>query len=90
MLDEPAAGLAAPDVGKLKELIRRVSERGVTIILIEHHMDVVTELCHTVTVLDGGRVIAEGTPAQVKRHPAVVAAYLGAVESAPASVEGSA
>ncbi len=82
VLDEPAAGLALPDVSKQKEIIRRVSARGVTIVLIEHHMDVVTELCHTVTVLDGGRVIAEGTPDEVKRHPAVVAAYLGAAEEA--------
>jgi branched-chain amino acid transport system permease protein len=84
VLDEPAAGLAHPDVAKLKEMIRRVAARGVTIVLIEHHMDVVTELCDTVTVLDGGRVIAEGTPDEVKRQPAVIAAYLGAVEGAPA------
>jgi branched-chain amino acid transport system permease protein len=86
VLDEPAAGLAHPDVTKLKEMIRRVNGRGVTIVLIEHHMDVVTELCNTVTVLDGGRKIAEGTPDEVKRHPAVIAAYLGAVEGAPAPV----
>jgi branched-chain amino acid transport system permease protein len=86
VLDEPAAGLAHPDVAKLKELIRRVSARGVTIVLIEHHMDVVTELCHVVTVLDGGRVIAEGPPDAVKRHPAVIAAYLGAVAGAPPPV----
>ncbi len=95
VLDEPAAGLAMPDVAKLKEMIRRVNGRGITIVLIEHHMDVVTELCNTVTVLDGGRKIAEGTPDEVKRHPAVIAAYLGAVEgapapAAPAPVEGGA
>ena len=81
VLDEPAAGLAGPDVAKQKEIIRRVHGRGVTIVLIEHHMDVVTELCDVVTVLDGGRVIAEGRPEEVKRHPAVIAAYLGAVET---------
>jgi branched-chain amino acid transport system permease protein len=81
VLDEPAAGLAVPDVAKQKEIIRRVHERGVTIVLIEHHMDVVTELCDVVTVLDGGRVIAEGRPDAVKRHPAVIAAYLGSVEA---------
>jgi branched-chain amino acid transport system permease protein len=84
VLDEPAAGLAAPDVAKQKEIIRRVHERGVTIVLIEHHMDVVTELCDLVTVLDGGRVIAEGRADEVKRDPAVIAAYLGAAEPATA------
>jgi branched-chain amino acid transport system permease protein len=82
VLDEPAAGLAGPDVAKQKEIIRRVHGRGVTIVLIEHHMDVVTELCDVVTVLDGGRVIAEGRADDVKRQPAVIAAYLGAVEAA--------
>jgi ABC-type uncharacterized transport system ATPase subunit len=56
-------------------------------VLIEHHMDVVTQLCETVTVLDGGKVIAEGTPEQVKRDPKVMAAYLGSAEAAgPAAV----
>ena len=60
ILDEPAAGLAHPDVSKLVEIIKRIHQRGITIILIEHHMDVVSELCDVVTVLDGGKVIAEG------------------------------
>jgi len=77
ILDEPAAGLAHPDVVRQVEVIRRIHERGLTIVLIEHHMDVVTELCDAVTVLDGGKVIAEGRPEQVKRHPRVIAAYLG-------------
>jgi ABC-type branched-subunit amino acid transport system ATPase component/ABC-type branched-subunit amino acid transport system permease subunit len=87
ILDEPAAGLAHPDVVRLVEIIRRIHARGVTVVLIEHHMDVVTQLCETVTVLDGGKVIAEGTPEQVKRDPKVMAAYLGSAEAAgPAAV----
>ncbi|MEA2696858.1 MAG: branched-chain amino acid transport system ATP-binding protein livM [Myxococcales bacterium] len=78
ILDEPAAGLSQPDIVRQMEIIKRVHERGVTIILIEHHMDVVSGLCDVVTVLDEGKVIAEGSPVEVKRHPAVIAAYLGA------------
>jgi ABC-type branched-subunit amino acid transport system ATPase component/ABC-type branched-subunit amino acid transport system permease subunit len=78
ILDEPAAGLSHPDIVRQMALIRRVHERGVTIVLIEHHMDVVSGLCDVVSVLDGGKLIAEGTPDEVKRHPQVIAAYLGA------------
>jgi ABC-type branched-subunit amino acid transport system ATPase component/ABC-type branched-subunit amino acid transport system permease subunit len=81
ILDEPAAGLAHPDVVRQVEVIRRINGRGLTIVLIEHHMDVVTELCHVVTVLDGGRVIAEGRSDQVKRDPRVIAAYLGSASA---------
>ena len=85
ILDEPAAGLALPDVNKLVEIIWRIHERGITIILIEHHMDVVSELCDVVTVLDGGRVIAEGSAEEVKRDPRVIEAYLGTASEAAAT-----
>ena len=78
ILDEPAAGLAHPDAHNLVEIIHRIHGRGIAIVLIEHHMDVVTALCNTVTVLDGGHVIAEGPADEVKRNPKVVEAYLGA------------
>src|SRR5690606_27032379 len=78
ILDEPAAGLAHPDAQQLVEIIRRIHGRGIAIVLIEHHMDVVTALCNPVTVLDGGQVIAEGPAAEGKRNPKVVEAYLGA------------
>ncbi len=77
ILDEPAAGLAYPDVSNLIKIIWDIHQRGITIILIEHHMDVISELCDVVTVLDGGRVIAEGSAEDVKRDPGVIEAYLG-------------
>ena len=89
ILDEPAAGLAHPDLLRQMEIIKKVHSRGVTILLIEHHMDVVSGLCDTVTVLDGGRIIAEGTPTEVKRQPKVIEAYLGEVEAGPAAPAGA-
>ncbi|HMA12622.1 MAG TPA: ATP-binding cassette domain-containing protein, partial [Steroidobacteraceae bacterium] len=91
ILDEPAAGLAHPDVNRLIEIIKRIHERGISIILIEHHMDVISELCSVVTVLDGGRIIAAGTADEVKRNPKVIEAYLGmADESAGAAAPAQA
>ena len=82
ILDEPAAGLAHPDVFRLLEIIRLIHQRGITIILIEHHMEVVSGLCDIVTVLDGGRVIAEGTVEEIRRNPRVIEAYLGSSRTA--------
>jgi ABC-type branched-subunit amino acid transport system ATPase component/ABC-type branched-subunit amino acid transport system permease subunit len=77
ILDEPAAGLAHPDVIKLVEIIRKINARGITTILIEHHMNVVNEVCDFITVLDEGQAIAQGAPDEIKRNPMVIEAYLG-------------
>jgi branched-chain amino acid transport system permease protein len=77
ILDEPAAGLAHPDVLNLIEIIHKIDALGITTILIEHHMSVVNEVCDFVSVLDEGKIIAEGPPDEIKRNPRVITAYLG-------------
>ena len=78
LLDEPAAGMSAIDVAGLVSLIRGIGQAGVTVVLVEHHMDVVMTVADIVTVLDYGRVIAEGPPREVATDSRVIEAYLGA------------
>src|SRR6202012_2697241 len=85
LLDEPAAGLTAPDIKELVVIIRKIREHGITLILIEHHMDVVLSVCDVVTVLDFGQKIAEGTPAAVQANPQVIKASLGGELDSPAA-----
>jgi branched-chain amino acid transport system ATP-binding protein len=76
LLDEPAAGLSVTEIGELAALIRRLRE-DMSVVLVEHHMDLVMDVCDDVVVLDFGRLIARGDPARVRDDPLVVAAYLG-------------
>ena len=77
LLDEPAAGLNHTETGEIEALIRKVAQSGVTVVLVEHDMKLVMNLSDHILVLDYGKKLAEGTAAEVRTNPDVVAAYLG-------------
>jgi branched-chain amino acid transport system ATP-binding protein len=84
LLDEPAAGLNREETQRLAALLSQIAASGTAILLIEHDMSLVMNVAERIAVLDFGRVIANGTPAEVRRNPDVIAAYLGQAEAAVA------
>lgn len=78
LLDEPAAGLNATETKEIDHVIQKVAEKGVTVVLVEHDMKLVMGISDHILVLDYGRKLTEGTPAEVRKNPDVIAAYLGA------------
>ena len=77
LLDEPAAGLAADEIARLGRLVKEISRRGTGVLLVEHHADLIFEICDHITVLNLGKILASGTPAEIRVHKEVVSAYLG-------------
>ena len=82
LLDEPFTGMNPEETRRMMEIVRKVRDRGITLLLVEHDMQAVMGLCDRITVLDFGRLLTEGTPDEVRRHPGVIEAYLGAATGA--------
>jgi len=77
LLDEPAAGLSAEEITRLGAFLVAIAKTGTGVLLVEHHADLIFDICHHVTVLNLGKMLAAGTPAEIRSHPEVVNAYLG-------------
>jgi branched-chain amino acid transport system permease protein len=77
LLDEPAAGLSAEEIRRLSALLLAIAQAGTGVLLVEHHADLIFDICHHVTVLNLGKMLAAGTPAEIRSHREVVNAYLG-------------
>jgi len=77
LMDEPAAGLNSLETAELAKLIRKIRESGITIVLVEHDMELVMDVCDSIIVLNLGKLLAVGTPREIQENPAVIAAYLG-------------
>jgi branched-chain amino acid transport system permease protein len=77
LLDEPAAGLSAEEIERLGALLLAIARAGTGVLVVEHHPDLIFDICHHVTVLNLGKLLAAGTPAEIRSHREVVNAYLG-------------
>ncbi|MBO0757117.1 MAG: ABC transporter ATP-binding protein [Bradyrhizobiaceae bacterium] len=86
LLDEPVAGLSARETDQIRDTIKRVRERGITVVVIDHNMRFITGLCDRVVVIAHGQELAQGAPHEVMRNPAVIEAYLGKSHAAARTV----
>ncbi|SFU66213.1 amino acid/amide ABC transporter ATP-binding protein 1, HAAT family (TC 3.A.1.4.-) [Polaromonas sp. YR568] len=87
LMDEPAAGLNPTETAEVGQLIRRLADQGLTVLLVEHDMPLVMRISNTITVLNYGKKLAEGTPEEMRSNPEVIAAYLGAEVEEPAHTQ---